>query len=369
MTPAEERQIKHQRVVGYLDTHDLDGVLLSRRCNFNWYTGGARNYVAEACDAGNSALLVERAGATVLANNTEAPRLAAEDLAAADLDFQTFDYYDATGAGKAFDAALSGKRVAADVPAAGRELPSLDAMFDRLRWELTPAEIMRYRAVCRDVAEALEAAARTAEPGRSEHDLAGETALRLRAAGCTPWLLLVGTDERIAAYRHPLPTDKRLERKAMLVTCAERGGLVAAMTRLVHFGAIPDELAERHRAAATVTAALLTAMRPGRTLGALFAEAQAAFREAGFADEWRALHVGGSCGYLPRERKAAPGDDTAVLADQAFAWNPSVAGTKCEDTVLCTDEGWQRLSGQTGWPMEAAAWKGESFELPGILSR
>lgn len=365
----DERCIKHRRVTDYLEAHGLDGVLLRRRCNFSWYTGGAHNYVAGACDAGNSSILVEREGATVLANATEAARLSGEELAEAPLAFRTFDYYDTSGEAAAFDAALGHKRVAADAPLGGRDVPPLEADFDRLRWVLTPAEVARYRTVCRDAVAALEGAARGAEPGQTEHELAGAAARGLLGRGLTPWLLLVGADERIGAYRHPLPTAKRSNRCAMLVTCAERGGLIAAVTRVVHFGAVPEALLARHRAAVTVTAALLASLRPGATLGALFAAGQAAFADAGFADEWKALHVGGSCGYLPRERKAAPDDPTPVLADQAFAWNPSVAGSKCEETVLCTASGWEPLSAPTSWPSVTVTRNGQRFALPGILQR
>mgnify|MGYP006278381761 CR=1 FL=1 len=368
MTEPEERRIKHERVIAYLDDHQLDGVLLRRRCNFSWYTCGGHNHVAGACDAGNSYVFVDRLGGTVLANNVEAARLAGEELADADLAFETFDYYHPAGRAEVFERVLGRARVAADAPVPGRDLPRLDADFDRLRWSLTPWEVERYRGTCSDSVAAMESAARAAVPGMTEHELAGEAGRRLLAAGCTPWLLLVGADDRIARYRHPLPTGRRAERSFMLVTCAERDGLIAAVTRLGHFGPVPEELAARHRAAATVNAALLAALRPGVTLGTLFAEAQEAFAEVGHPDEWRELHVGGSCGYLPRERKAATGDSTQALENQAFAWNPSLAGSKCEDTVLCGADGWRALSAATDWPEVEVAWRGESCRRPGILS-
>jgi Xaa-Pro aminopeptidase len=364
-----ERATKHGRVAEVLAKHGLDGVLLSRRCNFNWYTCGARNYVGTADDVGNSTLLVTREGAAVLATNIEATRLAAEELSERGIETVSYAYFDAADRARALEKAVGRRRVAADVPVPGIEAARLPPEFNPLRWALTAGEIVRYRAVCQDAVAALETAARRAEPGQTEDDLAGLLAHEVRRRGCLPWVLLVAADERIDRHRHPLPAGNRVERRFMLVIGAERGGLVAACSRLVHFGKLPAELQARHRAVCTVDAALISATRPGARLGDVFAEAQAAYAHAGFPDEWRLHHQGGSIGYLPREVKAGPGETTAALAAQAFAWNPSITGTKSEDTILCTTCGPQVLAAPTDWPRVRAEWKGFGIDRPAILAR
>ena len=257
-------------------------------------------------------------------------------------------------------------RVAADVAPAGLEVGGLPGDFDRLRWTLTPQEIDRYRVLCSDTGAAVEAAAGSAEPGQTENDLAGELAGQLRRRGCVPWVLLVAGDERVEKFRHPLPTAKAVERYFMLVACAERGGLIAACTRLGSFVPVGAELAEKHRAVATVDTALISATKPGVTLGEIYAEAQAAYAAVGFADQWRLHHQGGSCGYLPREVIATPGEQTVALQGQAFAWNPSITGTKSEDTILCLADGAEMLAGPTDWPTIRAQWKGAELDRPAI---
>ncbi|MBE3098495.1 MAG: M24 family metallopeptidase [Planctomycetes bacterium] len=364
-----ERAHKHERVVELLAKHGLDAVLLTRRCNFSWYTCGARNYVGAADDAGNSTLLVTRQGAAVLTTNIEATRLAAEELSPRGIQTVAYSYADASERLAAFRQALGARRAAADVPLSGVGAAALPPEFDRLRWVLTVAEVQRYRAVCRDVVAAVEAVARRAEPGQTEDELAGMTAYELRRRGCLPWVLLAAADERMQKHRHPLPTGNRIEQYFMVAAGAERGGLIAACSRLAHFGKVPADLAARHEAVCTVDAALISATRPGAMLGDLFAEAQAAYAAAGFPDEWRMHHQGGSTGYLPREVRAGPGDKTAALDGQAFAWNPSIAGTKSEDTILCTAGGPQVLAAPTGWPVVRAAWKGFQIDRPAILER
>ena len=364
---TDERAIKHRRVLDYLASRGLDGVLLSRRCNFSWYTGGARNYVGTACDVGNSWLLVDGGGARVLTSNIEATRLREEDLADTGIEVTAFPYADPAAQQEAFEKAVGGRTVAVDAPVAGQNLPATDAAFDRLRWTLTSWEIDRYRAVCTDVVTCVESVARGARVGRTENELAGELSSALRARGCVPWVLLAAADERLERHRHPLPTDKAVRRRVMLVTCAERGGLVAACTRIVAFEAIPADLVRKHQAVAIVDTALISATRVGATLGAIFSEAREAYVAVGFAGELALHHQGGSCGYLPREVKASPGDPTVVQADQAFAWNPSITGTKSEDTILCRQSGPELLAEATDWPTVTGEWKGHVLTRPAIL--
>ncbi len=367
MNTHDELAIKREKVACYLRQHELDAVLLSRRCNFSWYTCGAHNYVSHACEVGNSHLLVTADTAKVLTNNIESTRLSHEELPDG-IEVKSFAYFDAEQQAEFLSGELGSMRIAADAPVAGLDLPPLEADFDRLRWTLTDSEIARYRELCGDTVAAVESVAQSARPGQTENELAGLLACSLRSVGSVPWVLLVGGDARARSLRHPLPTDAAVREYFMLVAGAERGGLVAASTRLACFGDVPDELSARHRAVVTVDAALTGATRPDATLGEIFDIAREAYADFGFADEWRLHHQGGSIGYQPREKKAAPGDETPVLADQAFAWNPSIGGTKSEVTVICRQDATVPLEGPTDWPSIVGEWKGCKVRRPGILA-
>ena len=102
-----------------------------------------------------------------------------------------------------------------------------------------------------------------------------------------------------------------------------RGGLVAAGTRFAYFGSAPNELRDKQDKVAAIDAAGMSATRPGRTLGDVFAALQAAYTSQGETDQWKQHHQGGMIGYASREHIATPGDPTLIEAGQAFAWNPS----------------------------------------------
>jgi antitoxin VapB len=145
------------------------------------------------------------------------------------------------------------------------------------------------------------------------------------------------------------------------------GGLIAAATRLVHLGEPPAELESRLRTVAEVDAELILSTRAGRTLGDQFAVAERAYAEAGHPEAIREHHQGGSIGYLSREVLASPGNGTPIEPWQAFAWNPSLQGSKSEDTVLLTATGPEILTGLPEWPALDITVDGQTIQRPAIL--
>src|SRR5690348_15103831 len=79
------------------------------------------------------------------------------------------------------------------------------------------------------------------------------------------------------------------------------------------------------------------------------------YRELGYPGEEALHHQGGATGYAEREWLATPAGMQRVLNHQAFAWNPSAAGGKVEDTVVLRD-------GQIEWLTSTP-------ELPVVLTR
>jgi antitoxin VapB len=129
----------------------------------------------------------------------------------------------------------------------------------------------------------------------------------------------------------------------MLVLVAEAWGLHVAVTRFRDLVPLDGDLAARVAAVATVQRAMTDATVVGATLGDVFAATQEAYAAAGFPDEWRDHHQGGTIAYQGREVVAVPGDATVIEAGMAFAWNPSIAGAKAEDTFVLTADGRRRF--------------------------
>ena len=84
----------------------------------------------------------------------------------------------------------------------------------------------------RTAAVAMTDAAADARSEHSERAIAADLGRRLIAQGIDPLVILVAGESRLA-HRHPLPTDAALRRRAMLVVCGRRHGLIANVTRWV----------------------------------------------------------------------------------------------------------------------------------------
>ena len=74
--------------------------------------------------------------------------------------------------------------------------------------------------------------------------------------------------------------------------------------------------------------------RKGFTAPQLYAVLSSAYAEVGYPGEEARHHQGGAVGYRAREWVAHPKSAEAVQDPEAFAWNPSITGTKVEDTAL-----------------------------------
>lgn len=366
---AAECQQKHRKVIEYLDNHNLDIVVLTRRCNFAWFTGGGLNHVGLYAETGASSLIVTREKVVCVTNRIEAGRVADEELADLGITVRISEWYDASTAVPIWREALDGRRIAYDVKVSG--LPDgavpLKSDFDLFRWTLMPGEIERFRALCRDTAACLENACRKARRDMTEHQFAGQLAGALLERGIRAPALFIAADERISRYRHPIPTATRFKKYGMAVIGGERDGLIASCTRLFSFGPISSELRRKHDAVCRIDAALIGNTRPDKTLGDLFKIVQDGYAEHGFDDEWKQHHQGGPTGYTARDAKAFPGNKTKVLVHQAFAWNPTIAGTKSEDTILVGQNGNEILTCTGQWPTTSYPDGGRGWDRSNIL--
>ena len=146
-----------------------------------------------------------------------------------------------------------------------------------------------------------------------------------------------------------------------------RAGLIASLTRIVCAGCVPEELRRRTHAAARVNARLLAATRPGATGAELYGTAARAYAEEGFAGEEHLHHQGGACGYRTRDWVAHPLSAEAVQPRQAFAWNPSITGTKVEETCLALADEVEVITTSPDWPSLQVEVKGRHYCLPDVL--
>lgn len=332
-----EIEVKTERVVEFLKRESLDGVILNAQHNFAWATGGGNNGVDLSRENGvASVLFAADGGRYVLANNIEIHRMIEEELPADLFEPIQYTWQDEKASGDLVverARKLVGKNIASDI-ALHSSAPAVESKFGQLRHQLTGEEKARYRSLGADSAEAFRKTILSIQPGQTESQIAETMRHELGNAGATAVVALVAADERILKFRHPLPTNNVWRKTLMLVTCAKRDGLIVNLTRMVCVGKIPAELAERTNAAALINARLWSATRAGVSSRELYEVAANSYIETGFAGEIDLHHQGGATGYRTRDWVAHPAGNDVVVRDQAFAWNPSITGTKVEETMF-----------------------------------
>lgn len=358
-----EIETKEARLQDLMDRAELDAVVLSRVSSFAWMTGGGSSYINTASDIGAASLVYARDSKTAVTTNIEAARLAEEER----LDVLGWEIIrEPWYAPQTAVAELTrGMRVGADTALPGAT--DMSAHISHLRARLTPEEGDRFRELGRLCSAAMSEALRQVAPGQTEYEISALLAASAMRRGVWPIVDLVAVDERVFRYRHPIATSRRLDRYAMLVLCGRRLGLVCSITRLVHFGPLPEELRQKQEAVARVDAAFLASTQPGRRLSEVFDTAARKYAAVGYPNEWQKHHQGGAAGYEPREYLGTPEADEVVEVGQAFAWNPSITGVKSEDTILVAESGVEILTATPDLPTVTATCEGQTFARPAIM--
>ena len=354
---------KHDRIIQLLDKHNLDGLLIQQISNFAWATNGAASYINSAATNGVGTLLITKDAKFLFADNIETPRFIQEEyLKDQGWDCQThrWDLQSET-----LPRITKGLKLGADGAIPGAE--DLSGELSVLRSYLDENEQERFRSLASLCAKAMDETVKAIQPGMTEYQIAAKLSGVSLKRGVLPIVNLIATDDRIYNFRHPLPTNKKMNKYAMLVLCGRQFGLVCSITRLIHYGPMSDDLKKKADAVAYIDAAMIGATHPGKTVADVFDIAKKAYERVGFGDEWQLHHQGGPAGYDPREFIATSITDVPVGVGQAYAWNPSITGCKSEDTILIGENQNEILSNIDGWPTKPVNINGLTIDRPAIL--
>jgi Xaa-Pro aminopeptidase len=310
MDRPEEWAHKLSALRRWLEKTGAAAVVVEGQGAFAWLTCGGDSHVSLGQQEGCASVLVTRERVFLLAGNNEVARILDEELSPLPSEVDTFPWYQPTQAHSLVERLAGSGPVVSDLGQWG--FARADPSFTALRFTLLEPEIERYRRVGQDAAEAVETACEEARPGQREREVAARIVQGCVERGILPLVVLVAGDERIARYRHPLPTDSTWKRTLMVALTGRRHGLHASLTRMVSAGRPDADLSARMAAVQRVDAAFLLSSRPGSSLGEVLTRGQTQYAAEGHPDEWQLHHQGGLTGYAGRERFATPGEPLAL---------------------------------------------------------
>jgi len=336
----------------------LDGILLNRRDNLAWLTGGASFYVVERAETSVASFLITADRVVLLAPDNELPRILAEERLLFEYEIHRYRWYASLETALA---PLRPERLGSDIPHAS----AIDVQhrMPLLRQGLNADETQRFRELGQEAAHLVEEVARGLTPGISERQVEADITGRCLARGIRPVCTLIAADERISLYKHPVPGTRRMVKKMLMTLGAERGGLNVSLTRMVHLGKPDDALSQRISALAEIHVDILRAVQVNRSWNSIFTDIRQAYQRHGWHDSWQDHHQGGPAGYGCRDWIVTPGTPGYAQADTAQAWNPTLSGVKSEDTFLLTDNGLQCLTRTDNWPLIDVVREGQRWQV------
>jgi len=317
-----------------MEERGVGGLLLNHPANFAWYTGGADNRVDRGVPAGVASVLITGNAAYVVTDNIEAPRMREEQTPS--MEIVEHPWHE--DAGPLLRELTGGAGMGTDGPSDHGQ--DLSAEIAPLRFVLDGEAIETYRRLGADTVIAMSEVADSLSPDTDELEAAADLSAACLKRGMYTPVLLAASSDRLVSYRHPIPRGGPLGKQAMLVACAERGGLFANLTQMVYFDDPDPETARRQEACEEILRRMREeATREGRTLAQAFDDCRRFYAEAGVGEGWRYHHQGGMTGYASREIIATPSTQHHITQGQAFAWNPSLEGAKAEDTFVLGPDG------------------------------
>jgi len=358
------------RVRELLAARDCDAVVLTRPSTVAWVTGGANAPIDRGANTDVVWAVVTATSCSLITTEVEKERLVVEALGGRDewADVVAVPWWDE----QAFiDAAraVSGARVLATDGHPAFEL-DLDEALTRARLVLSTGQQEALAVLGRDAAEALQTALLEWSPGETDRAVQARVVALLEGRGADTPVVIVGGDDRVRRYRHPLAVGAPMSALVMAVVVARRAGLHVAATRMASRGALGQDLQARMDAVRRIESRVLSATTPGATYGDALGALDSAYADEGYAGEWRRHYQGGPIGYRQREFEISPAQRHSswgrlpVHAGHAVAWNPSVGGgAKVEDTYLVGADSRVRVTDAPGWPVAHS----DGVAVPAIL--
>jgi Xaa-Pro aminopeptidase len=205
--------------------------------------------------------------------------------------------------------------------------------------------------------------------GEKESEVVARLCYEIWKDRIDPITLMSAADDRVFKFRHPIPTERKIEKYLMVSVNARKWGLIVSLTRFVHFGRLPQELREKYEANVFIDCTLMVHTRPEIPARDVLRKGIDVYREKGYPEEWKLHHQGGSIGYTGRDYRVNFKTSDIVQENQPFTWNPSITGTKSEDTILATSKGPEMITRPILYPTLSLQVEGTIFTRPDIFEK
>jgi Xaa-Pro dipeptidase len=365
-TSPEDIETKKDRVLNYLDSKEYDGAVIGRRDNFAWFTCGGENKVLNFSDFGFSYLLITKDKIQLISQIMDGQRVIDEEMSGFDIEYVPLKWFEDSKEDKILKL-TSGKNLLSDVPLAGCKYSPKE--FYSLHYPLTPLEIERLRWLGSKTERIIRNVSDSISSGMSEIEIAGMLLGEYGRSGIECEVLMIGSDERISKYRHPLPTDKKVEKFVLVHPAVKKWGLHANVTRLVSLEKVIPEIQKRYDAACRIAGEVILSCKQGTKFSSILERQKYLFENFGYKDEWEKHYHGGISGYLLADATVGMDPDLSVISNQAYDWFITITGVKVEELSINANNNIEVTSINGAWPVKEYEINSQNLKLPQILCK
>ncbi|MCG8500045.1 MAG: hypothetical protein MJB12_06515 [Firmicutes bacterium] len=357
MRREEDFLYKVEAIRNILKEKNFDGIEINSQANFSYVTRG-RGFIGLASTVACGSLFITLDRICLVSENIEIMRLYQEQLDSNPL---------VEAIGYSWDEPQKRetvvKQIKGDLKIATEN--ELEEELFKLRTIMTPYDREEYKKLGYDTAALIQEICKNIKKGVGEYELAGEISNKLWSNNIEPVTILIAFDERALKYRHPVMAGNRLDNYALVGICGRRNGLIVSLSRDVLINR-DEEMIQKHMKCAKVSAAFLSNLKIGNTAQNVFEKGLLAYQEQGYPLEYKEHHQGGLTGFVPRELRVNIGCTHLVRKDEAYAFNPTIQGSKCEDTVLVTENGIEIMTYTGNYAYVTCDIDGERLMMPTV---
>ena len=336
-------------------------LLLTTPGSVNWITGGLSDPIDVTVPSDPIWVVETTEGRALITNEIEAPRIVSDfQVSSSGWEVIAVPWFDPSAALVAATT-FSGRSLRDFISDRDEVGLNVTSNIVRTRMVLSEPEQDELRTLGADAANALAVGVDEWRPGvTTDFDVAARVSYELERNGAKAVCLIVGGDERLRSFRHPLAIGEVVRDALMAVVVARRGGLHVAATRIAVRRA-NDPIIELVETLADVNDGVLKASLPGRTWGTAVATLAEGYARIGHPGAWREHFQGGPIAFEQREFELVPGVldspywDLASAKGAAIAWNPSLkGGAKIEETYLVGASDLELVTRSEGWPVTSS---------------
>ncbi|NUU95567.1 hypothetical protein XO10_04620 [Marinitoga sp. 1135] len=342
--------------------YKLNGLWLKKNSNFSWLFHG-KGWISISHELSCASILITKDNIYVITNNIESKRLKKEE----NVNFKIIEY-------NWFESEYNIiKNIVKDINKIGTDFGfgfgiNVEIEIKKIRMVLEEEDIKLYKKSGNIVMRIFEETISQISPKMTELEVAGNIYRNLQKEGFYSYVILVFSDDSRTKYRHNLPRNVQIGNRGFISICVTNGGPIISMTRSFLF--IEDEdFINQHRINAELEAKIINLTKKNIYLKDMFYDIKEIYKNIGFEKEFDKHHQGGIIGYDTREEIAQPNSKIKIENNMAFCWNPTITGTKSEDTFILNQNDIDFITWNKNsiWPVLSFDINGDIITRPGVL--